>query len=243
MSRNPKWSRDELILALDLYLQINPVHTSASNPKIVELSELLNKLPIHARETSDKRFRNPQGVYMKMCNFLRLDPSYKGVGLTSGSKLDELIWKEFSEQHDLLRQTAKTIKENYGKISRPKSIEEESADQEEEFPEGRILTRTHNIRERSGSLPKRKKQAVLTATGKLECEACAFDFKEKYGDIGKGFAECHHNKPISALKAGEKTKISDLAIVCANCHRIIHKTRPWLSVAKLKEIYRSKHEL
>lgn len=235
MPRNPKWTRDELILALDLYFKENPSHISQSNPKVIELSELLNNLPIHARETADEKFRNPNGVYMKMCNFLRLDPSYTGSGLSSGAKLDEIVWNEFANQQELLRQTAKAISENYVGISRPKSIEEESADQEEEFPEGRVLTKTHKVRERSGTLPAKKKKAVLNATGKLECEVCGFDFSKKYGEIGIGFSECHHNKAISELKPGETTKLSDLSIVCANCHRMIHKARPWLTVQELKD--------
>jgi len=45
--RNPKWHRDEIILALDLYFKIEPGQVSARNPKIIELSEILNRLPIH----------------------------------------------------------------------------------------------------------------------------------------------------------------------------------------------------
>lgn len=41
MPRNPTWARDELILALDLYFQVDPIHTSERHPKILELSRLL----------------------------------------------------------------------------------------------------------------------------------------------------------------------------------------------------------
>lgn len=87
--RNPKWSRDELILALDLYFRVNPIHTSEKNLEIVALSDLLNTLPIHTKTEIDKDFRNPNGVYMKLCNFLQFDPTYPGVGLTAGSKLEQ----------------------------------------------------------------------------------------------------------------------------------------------------------
>jgi 5-methylcytosine-specific restriction protein A len=56
------------------------------------------------------------------------------------------------------------------------------------------------------------------------------------GDLGKGVAECRHNKPVSELKPGQKTKLSDLSILCANCHRMIHRARPWKSVKILKNI-------
>jgi len=98
MARNPKWSRDELILALDLYIIVNPVHTSDKNPEVIAISELLNVLPIHPYAEHGEKFRNANGVYMKLCNFLRFDPNYSGTGLQRGSKLEELIWNEFSNR-------------------------------------------------------------------------------------------------------------------------------------------------
>ena len=49
---NPKWTRDELILALELYMRVNPLHTSETNPEIVALSDTLNSLPIHPQAKS-----------------------------------------------------------------------------------------------------------------------------------------------------------------------------------------------
>ena len=66
MARNPKWSRDELILALDLYIKVNPVHTSDKNPEVIAISELLNVLPIHPYAEHGEKFRNANGVYMKL---------------------------------------------------------------------------------------------------------------------------------------------------------------------------------
>jgi 5-methylcytosine-specific restriction enzyme A len=72
--------------------------------------------------------------------------------------------------------------------------------------------------------------------GKLVCEVCDIDFAVRYGDRGKGFMECHHVKPIATLVEGQKTQIDDLALICANCHRMIHRSRPWLSVAQIKNL-------
>jgi 5-methylcytosine-specific restriction enzyme A len=69
---------------------------------------------------------------------------------------------------------------------------------------------------------------------KLACEACGFDFAIRYGTRGKGFIECHHPKPVATLAEGHKTHLDDLALVCANCHRMIHRSKPWLSVLELK---------
>lgn len=71
----------------------------------------------------------------------------------------------------------------------------------------------HKIRERNKAIIKKKKQSVLKETGALKCETCSFDFKEIYGELGEGFAECHHKKPVSRLLPDEKTKLVDLAIL------------------------------
>lgn len=107
--RNPAWSREELILALNLYFDLDSSKFTSSNPKIIELSENLNKLKIHSDRPDVIRFRNPNGVSMKLSNFLRLDPNYHGTGLTRGGKLEEQIWNEFATDRKLLRQTAEKI--------------------------------------------------------------------------------------------------------------------------------------
>lgn len=236
MSRNPKWTRDELILALDLFFRVNPLHTSEKHPEIIALSDLLNKLPIHAKSETEENFRNPSGVYMKLCNFLRFDPTYPGSGLKAGSKLDQDIWDEFADDRRNLAIIAQAIKSNAALLLAPQTVEEEQVQEDEEFAEGRVLARMHTIRERNKTLTRKKKQDTLDKSGNLACEACGFDFAEKYGKIGQGFAECHHNKPVSELTQEDKTKLSDLAILCANCHMMIHSARPWLSVAELRGV-------
>jgi len=56
----------------------------------------------------------------------------------------------------------------------------------------------------------------------------------RYGNRGIGFIECHHTKPVSMLDGKSTTRIEDLALVCSNCHRMIHRTRPWMSVDELR---------
>ena len=57
-----------------------------------------------------------------------------------------------------------------------------------------------------------KKQRTLDLRGKLECEACGFDFAVTYGQRGEGFMECHHTKPLETLAEHGKTKLTDLAL-------------------------------
>lgn len=235
MPRNPPWTRDELILALDLYFRANPLHTSEKNPEIRALSRLLNELPVHAERPDRAVFRNPNGVYMKLCNFLRFDPDYKGKGLTRGGKEEEAVWKDFAADRARLRSTAAAIRKAHDTIT-PTEVSSEVPSTDEEFPEGRILTALHKRRERSPILTRRKKAAVLAATGALGCEVCGFDFRARYGDLGNGFAECHHKVPLVDLRGATRTKLDDLAIVCANCHRMIHRSQSMLSIAELRAL-------
>ena len=103
-------------------------------------------------------------------------------------------------------------------------------------PEGRILIKKHLIRERNQALVKKKKRAVLSTTGTLTCEVCRFDFLETYAELGRGFAECHHLTSLALLTETTETKLEDLAIVCANCHRMLHRGKPWKTIAQLKGI-------
>ncbi len=233
--RNPKWTRDELILALDLYFRNPPGKISSDHPEIVQLSALLNQLPVHPQKEKFQKFRNPNGVYMKLCNFLRFDPNYSGKGLQAGGKLEEEIWNEFAGNRTKLAQIAASIRENAQYISRPQIGD---IPDDEEFQEGKVLTRLHKFRERSPSITKKKKESVLNQKGKLLCEACGFDFEKKYGTLGRGFAECHHMKPLAELRANQKTKLSDLCILCSNCHRMIHRTKPMVSLEEFKKILR-----
>jgi 5-methylcytosine-specific restriction protein A len=225
-SRNPTWQRDELILALDLYFRHPPKTISQSHRAVIELSEILNSLPIHPSRPDAKRFRNPNGVYMKLSNFLRFDPEYKGEGVSRGGKLEESIWIEFAADRDLLHQLAIAIKNGYSSAGNDIQLEDED---EVEFPEGRVLYRLHRHRERNPQLVKRKKDKAVT----LACEVCGFDFYAAFGDLGRGYIECHHTQPNSTYDKERRTRLCDLVLVCSNCHRMLHRRRPWLSIQEL----------
>jgi predicted HNH restriction endonuclease len=110
-------------------------------------------------------------------------------------------------------------------------------DDESAFPEGKEKFKQHRYLERDGQIARRTKAQRLAKTGKLECEACRLDFSARYGEIGRGFIEAHHRIPISQLAGTRKTKIGDLALVCSNCHRMLHRGDQLLTVEQLKEKY------
>ena len=222
-------------MALDLYFRFNPNKISKTHASVVELSDLLNRLPIHPQALRGETFRNPNSVYMKLCNFLRVDPSYEGEGLLAGSKGEEVVWNMYAGNRAELAKIAEAIRSS-GQRQIALLVTQPLDDDDEAFPEGRVLTREHKTRERNRRLVEKKKKAVLRVKGKLECEVCEFDFLKTYDELGRGFIECHHLVWLSDLRDERETKLSELSIVCANCHRMLHRARPWKTIDDLKSI-------
>jgi hypothetical protein len=107
-----------------------------------------------------------------------------------------------------------------------------------EFPEGKSYQAKHFARERNARLVAQAKALFRQEHGRLFCEACRFDFHKIYGEVGDGFIELHHLRPVSEMKSGEKTKLKDVALVCSNCHRMLHRRRPWMTIDALRKLLR-----
>ena len=223
--------RDELILALDLYVN------EGRNPRresIRRMSELLRAIPIEPELTANTAFRNESAVQLKLYNFVALDPDAETAGMARGGRRDAQVWDEFARDRGRLSAAAAAIRANLTAVTpRQAEVTEEEI---EDAPEGRLLTRVHRQRERSAKLVERKKAAAMRVSGRLECEGCGFDFATTYGERGEGFIECHHTVPVSELKPGSRTRPEDLALVCSNCHRMIHRRGPWLTMDRLRAL-------
>lgn len=91
-----------------------------------------------------------------------------------------------------------------------------------------------------------RKQSLRKAAIKIHgviCKVCGFDFFYRYGEIGEGFIEIHHLKPLSSLS--EEVEVNprlDLVPLCSNCHRMIHRKNNLLSIEKLKTILKRQEE-
>jgi hypothetical protein len=69
------------------------------------------------------------------------------------------------------------------------------------------------------------------------CEACDFDFEATYGSLGHEYIECHHVDPLGGRnEPNTSTSVRDVRMLCANCHRMVHRERPPVRV----EVLRSK---
>jgi len=114
-------------------------------------------------------------------------------------------------------------------------------DEDEAVKEGARIQAQRTVYERS----RRLRDAAIeyyTLQGRLQCEVCSFSFEKTYGDVGRGFIEIHHKKPIFCLEGQsiEQTiaeAIRDVAALCANCHRMVHRKRnAVLSVEDLRSL-------
>lgn len=83
--------------------------------------------------------------------------------------------------------------------------------------EGELKLVAHLVKERNRKIVREKKQQAI-ADGNLHCEVCTFSFPAIYQ---ADFIECHHLSPIGVAGVRE-TKLEDLALVCSNCHRMLH---------------------
>ncbi|ODP38483.1 HNH endonuclease [Sphingomonas turrisvirgatae] len=235
LSRNPAWTRDELVLALNLYMT-NPANPPGKeSAAVADISALLNKMRRLTDGPANETFRNPNGVYLKMMNFRALDPTHTAqgkVGMKSGGKLDQIVWDDYAGRLADLAADGYAIRQAVEQADEV-NVGELPAIAPYEAQEGGVVLRLHKRYERDRKLVAEKVKAAKAA-GPLACEVCSFDFGQAYGELGTDFIEVHHLTPVHAIPPGEKTKLSDLALLCANCHRMAHRRRVPLTVQELR---------
>ncbi|NJL26620.1 MAG: restriction endonuclease [Thermoanaerobaculia bacterium] len=109
-SRNPNWTDEELVLALETYARLKGITNSPSAPEIVELSTVLNALALHPQETRHNNFRDPDGVRRRISYFAQLE---KGESFPGRKRYRE-IWDEYQKSPQKLHQRASDIRAKYG---------------------------------------------------------------------------------------------------------------------------------
>lgn len=232
-SRNPKWTEDEVTLALDVYFEsFSDKSWDANSPEVIELSELLNSLAIHDSGDKNIKFRNPNGVALKLSNLARFDPK-KGKGMSRGSKMDEIIWNRYSGDIDALKEMASNIRQAVE--IRPKDYAKSGTNEDDEVLdlEGGVLFRLHRYYERRPSNRRKKIKSSLEKYGKICCEVCGIEPHVQY-KLDKILIECHHKTPLKDIAKATKITLSDLALLCPNCHRAIHRLEDCSDINELK---------
>lgn len=146
-----KWSREETILAFDLYCKTPFSKIGKTNKDIILLANLLG--------------RTPSSVGLKMANLAHFDPVLiaKNVkGMANGSKLDKLIFEEFANDWEELSYQAQLISSKYKNVDL-ETIE--SHNDIEIIPEGK----DNSVVSRARIGQDFFRKAVLTAYGNRCC--------------------------------------------------------------------------
>jgi len=211
---NPPWVRDEIILALDLFFSEGMVALSDTHPKVIALSEILRSLPGSEHRASNPKFRNPAGVSFKLSNLASIAT---GKGFSNGSATDRKVWSQFESRPQRAREVARLIVKYVGEVR----IDIGEDEGEEEFAEGRILTKIHRHIERNRKL----REKLISSRRKanlLRCDACLCTNPTYNARLDDAIFDAHHMVPLST-QGSTKTKLSDVSLLCANCHRIIHR--------------------
>ncbi|MDI1288745.1 MAG: HNH endonuclease [bacterium] len=230
---NPNWNRDETILALEAYFALAGKNPSAKDPQIIALSQTLRALPYHGEAARKPTFRNPDGAAFKVQN-LRSRETGKGLG--NVSRMDSEIWDELGANPAEVTRLATLIRAGIvaNLDTAPQQVDEA---EDVEFYEGRLLTQSHIRRERSAGLRKallRKRQGA-----DLHCDVCGEAHAALPVELRSAAFEAHHIVPIATAGEGP-TKLSDVALLCATCHRLLHRLialkRDWVGLAEAKAV-------
>jgi 5-methylcytosine-specific restriction protein A len=100
------------------------------------------------------------------------------------------------------------------------------------FVEGKVTEIFVNRYERN-----QKARAECIKYYGVVCQGCGFDFGEFYGQITQGFIHIHHIVPLADIsKSYSIDPIKDLVPLCANCHSVVHLSKPILTIAELKKL-------
>jgi 5-methylcytosine-specific restriction protein A len=95
--------------------------------------------------------------------------------------------------------------------------------------------RWHRRAERSRSLAAEAKKIHGT---RCQVSACGKDLSDIYGELGEGYIEAHHLTPFASLEGRptELNPVDDFAVVCPDCHRMIHRRADPYSLAELSDL-------
>lgn len=104
-----------------------------------------------------------------------------------------------------------------------------------EAEEGDQYVSEATFRKRNMSLIDAKK-----SSSDYMCEVCGMSFEEVYGKIGRGYIIAHHKNPIGGRRRSSKTTMDEIALVCSNCHDMLHRKNPPMDVEELRNLIQKK---
>lgn len=227
----PDWIEDELVLAADLVSRNNWTGVRASSPDAKALSALLSKGQLHGSAPLPPNFRSPASIQRKTYDLATAAENYSGKA-TRGGKLAAPLIAAFRADIQGMQARAAAIRAalEAGEVLPVK----DTTDPDPWAEEGGILEFIARKRERDAAIRAKKIAAVLDTERTLTCEACGFNFGAVYGERGDGYIEVHHVVPLHA-SGRVRTSLDDLALLCANCHRMCHRGH-WITPVDVKAL-------
>jgi hypothetical protein len=107
------WTREEVILAMDLYVTVGAMNggpvPGTESAETVQLSALLKTLSAYPPELQPDKYRNPDGVYLKLMNLRAVETG--GVhGMNAYSQLDAAVWRDYIDNLNALHAEAEAIR-------------------------------------------------------------------------------------------------------------------------------------
>lgn len=223
---NPDWNRDETLLALDLlYRHGTPL--DKGHDDVAELSAVLRAALIHPVGVRRPSFRNADGVALKLQNLMSaIDPTRS----LSSSAMDRALVAEYPASRAKDVAALATLIRNaigLGEVAEP-------VPDDEVFAEGYLLTSRHRSRDR------RLRRKLLNRTGDedLVCKICQFTAPPLERQLRESFFEAHHIRPLSDVNGVTSTRVADMSLLCAGCHRFIHRLialkKRWFSIEEAR---------
>ncbi len=200
----------------------------ASSPRLelIALGEFLGEIDARADDGEthyEVRYLSPVIAKPIGIQELRADPMLKDAIFLKNGPATSVVRLTRAEGEHLFRVLADRNNEIRNVWREIDGSEPPVRDVDASAVEGERRLVEHFRIERDRSLVEKKRKAVAASEGRLACEVCGFDFASKYGDLGEGFCEVHHRNPLSDSDGPAVTRLEDLAIVCSNCHRILHR--------------------
>lgn len=225
------WLYDELVLAADLVSRNNWNGVRANSDDAQALSALLRRGQLHIETEFPDTFRSPASIQRKTFDIATADAEYAGKP-TRGGRMDARIIAEFRAHKATMQARASAVR---ALLVTGEKIQAHDLEQDDPgVREGGIIEVVARRRERDPALRARKIEATTAAGLPIACEVCGFDFGVTFGERGAGYIEVHHVRPLHV--SGETaTRLSDLALLCANCHRICHRGA-WITPSALRQL-------
>lgn len=217
-----------MILAADLAddREWRPVNRGAEG--ITGLSSMLRSASFHPRSGRNDNFRSENSVALKVNNLIASHPSKKGVGART-SAAERPVVERFLANRSAMKRVASRIRERVRQGAEQEGDAEIFYREETASVEANAVERLERP-EPSGGGPGGVCQVdddthaflvgrAVVQGESLDCTVCGFDFERVYGKAGHGYIEVHRSSPspeVSRVK-------SDDVMVCANCHRMLHR--------------------